>query len=81
MECGLPGVGGGLTGLCFPTVGPNPSQTNDENMQHDWVYDWGSETGRQLFIDFVQSEIASGNVDGMFADKWGYECKEVNDTT
>jgi len=44
--------------------------TNDENMQHVWVYDWGSETGRRLFTDFVQAEIASGNVDGMFADKW-----------
>ena len=44
--------------------------TNDENMQHVWVYDWGSETGRQLFVDFIQTAIASGSVDGMFADKW-----------
>ena len=55
--------------------------TNDENMQHVWVYDWGSAAGRQLFLSFIQTAIAGGHVDGMFADKWGYECKEVNAST
>ena len=39
--------------------------TNDENMQHVWVYDWGSAKGRQLFLDFIQRAIASGHVDGV----------------
>lgn len=55
--------------------------TNDENMQHVWVYDWGSATGRELFVNFIQTAIASGSVDGMFADKWGYKCSPVNATT
>ena len=55
--------------------------TNDEDMQHVWVYDWGSAAGRRLFLTFVQDAIASGRVDGLFADKWGYPCKEVNAST
>ena len=55
--------------------------TNDENMQHVWVYDWGNAEGRQLFLDWIAAAIASGNVDGLFADKWGYQCQEINETT
>lgn len=55
--------------------------TNDEDMKHVWVYDWGNPKGRHLFLQFIQESVSSGNVDGMFADKWGYQCKEVNSTT
>ena len=55
--------------------------TNDEDMKHVWVYDWGSEKGRKLFLDWIAAAIKSGHVDGLFADKWGYSCKEVNATT
>lgn len=51
--------------------------TNDENMQNVWVYDWGQADARLLFINFVQSLLASGKVDGLFADKWGTHCQQV----
>eukprot|EP00928_Gymnodinium_smaydae_P083557 TRINITY_DN66800_c0_g1_i1.p2 TRINITY_DN66800_c0_g1~~TRINITY_DN66800_c0_g1_i1.p2 ORF type:complete len:261 (-),score=33.93 TRINITY_DN66800_c0_g1_i1:701-1384(-) len=54
---------------------------NDEGMKKVWVYDWGNPVGRKLFLAFVSDIIASGLVDGMFFDKWGTSCQEVNSTT
>ena len=53
--------------------------TNDENMQNVWVYDWGQADARLLFINFVKSMLASGKVDGLFADKWGTHCQQVTE--
>ena len=39
-----------------------------------------SAKGRALFVEFIQGFLTSGNADGMFADKWGGGCKEVNAT-
>eukprot|EP01048_Picozoa_sp_COSAG05_P019260 COSAG05_NODE_2969_length_2456_cov_1.963089_2_plen_359_part_00 len=55
--------------------------TNDEGMQHVWVYDWGNPTGRQLFIDFVSDFLSKNEADGIFADKWGGGASRVNATT
>ena len=55
--------------------------TNDEGMQHVWVYDWGSPTGRQLFLDFVSDFLTRNQADGIFADKWGGGASRVNATT
>jgi hypothetical protein len=54
--------------------------TNDENMQNIWVYDWGNPKGRELFLNYIKEMIHSGDIDGIFADKWGYKCKEENAT-
>ena len=55
--------------------------TNDEGMQHVYVYDWGSAKGRQLFLDFIKRLLDSGQADGLFSDKWSYRCSQVNAST
>eukprot|EP01052_Picozoa_sp_SAG31_P004614 SAG31_NODE_192_length_20788_cov_8.938083_16_plen_280_part_00 len=55
--------------------------TNDEGMQHVFVYDWGSPKARQLFVGFVKNLLDRGQADGIFSDKWNYRCTQVNDTT
>ena len=55
--------------------------TNDEGMQHVFVYDWGSAKGRQLFVDFIKGFIDTNKADGMFADKWNFQASQVNATT
>jgi hypothetical protein len=52
--------------------------TNDENMQNVWVYDWGLADARLLFVNFVKSMLATGKVDGLFADKWGTHCQQAS---
>jgi len=48
--------------------------TNDEGMQHVFVYDWGSEKARSLFVGFIKGLLDSGQADGIFSDKWGGGC-------
>lgn len=55
--------------------------TNDEGMQHVYVYDWGSAKGRELFIAFIKDLLDSGQADGLFSDKWSYRCSQVNEST
>ena len=55
--------------------------TNDEGMQHVYVYDWGSAKGRQLFLEFIKGLLDSGQADGLFSDKWSYRCSQVNSST
>ena len=55
--------------------------TNDEGMQHVYVYDWGSEKARELFVEFIRNLLDTGQADGLFSDKWGYSCSQVNAST
>lgn len=54
--------------------------TNDEGMQHVYVYDWGSAKGRDLFLEFIRGLLDSGQADGLFSDKWNYRCSQVNES-
>jgi hypothetical protein len=43
---------------------------NDNGMPNIFVYDFGQQVGRNLWLDAVRSMVKSGVVDGIFVDKW-----------
>ena len=41
----------------------------------------GNPVARSLFLDWIKGFLAAGSAEGIFADKWGYKCSQVNATT